>query len=835
MTDLSAFAHGAFFMQDKRLLALSFPHDDAPSAIDSYGRRRTVTFVVERLLAHEGLGIDFRFELTLLGNEVGVVLDDMLGKLLAVSLVRPDGGARYFCGYCTEFSLVGSDVSIAQYRAMLRPWSEFLKTRINNRLYLGQTLQQQIGTVLADYPALTPAWEWRVRGDDPSRTMNVQGGGRGESDWNYLVRHLEAAGYLYWWEHGEQGMRLVIGNDSTVQCNSIDGHSTQIRFQSHGGPQEEDAISSWSGKRLLAAGSYSATAFDFKSPRANHVQLPTLHVPGGAPAVDHHEYAGHYGFSKEDRSGDAVARLRMEEIEASSQRFEAAGNHHGILPGRWFELVDHFSATMARAQDNAYLVIEAHHEAANNYLQADGRKPEYRNRFVAVRRDTPWRPGRGLNSEPLRIQAPQTATIAGARDAGSVDVDEYGRVRVIFHWDRASQQSARIRVASGWAGGEKGMVAHPRVGSEVVLMFLDGNPDLPIVMATTYNGNRMPPWTLPEQHMLTGLRSRELSGDAGNQAGGRSNHILLDDTAQQLQLKLRSDTDASELTLGHNVRIDDTQGRTDQRARGFELRTDAHGAVRAAKGLLITSEARPEARAHATDMGETLARLEKAHDLHRTLSGSAHEVKAQETGDQDAVRDALKMQNDALRGSGGNPQQGEFSEFAQPHLTLASPAGIETSTTGSTHVASDRHIALTSGEHTSIAAGQSMLVSAHDAVRVAAFEKGIKLVAAAADIDIEALKNSINVLAKLDVKVDANRITLTAREEVLINGGTSYTRWNNGGITHGTNGAFTVHGASHCFIGPDSLPVPAQALPGTACAPCMVNAASMASPFAAKA
>lgn len=835
MTDLFAFAQGAFFMQDKRLLALGFPHDDAPSATDRYGRRRTVTFVAERLVAQEGLGIDFRFELVLLANEAGISLDDMLGKLLVVSLVRPDGGARYFSGYCTEFSLIGSDGAIAEYRAVLRPWSQFLRTRVNNRLFLGQTLEQQIGTVLADYPALAPAWEWRVRGEDPSRTMNVQGGGMGESDWNYLVRHFEAAGYLYWWEHGQQGMRLIVGDDSTMQCGAIDGEPPLIRFQSHGGPQEEDAISKWSGVHVLSAGSYSATAFDFKLPRAANAQVPTLHTQGAAPAVEHHEYAGHYGFPKEARSGDAVARLRMEEIEAGARRFEVTGNHHGILPGRWFQLADHFSLPTSRARDNQYLIVEAHHEAANNYLQADGRKPEYSNRFVAMHRDTPWRPGRGLNSEPVRIQAPQTATIAGAKDAGSVDVDEFGRVRVIFHWDRDSQLSARIRVASGWAGGEKGMVAHPRVGSEAVLMFLDGNPDRPIVAATTYNGSRMPPWTLPDQHVLTGLRSRELSGDAGNQAGGRSNHILLDDTPQQLQLKLRSDTDASELTLGHNVRIENTQGRTDQRARGFELRTDAHGAVRAAKGLLITSEARPEARAHATDMGETLARLDKAHDLHKMLSGSAHDVKAQETGDQDAVRDELKTQNDALRGSGGNPQQGEFPEFAQPHLTLASPAGIETTTTGSTHVASDRHIALTSGAHTSIASGQSMLVSAHDAVRVAAFEKGIRLVAAAADIDIEALKNSINVLAKLDVKVDANRITLTAKEEVLINGGTSYTRWNGSGITHGTNGAFTTHAASHSFVGPDSLPVPARALPGTACAPCMVNAASMASPFAAKA
>ncbi len=835
MADLTTLPQSLFFGQEQRLLTLSFPHGDAPVVTDARRRQRTAQLAVERLVMHEGLGIDFHCELTLLSSESGITLADMLGKLLVVSLVRPDGGVRYFAGYCVEFSLVGSDDALAEYRASLRPWSHFLKTRVNNRLYLGQTLQQQISTVLADYPGLAPDWEWRVHGDDATRTMNAQGAGLGESDWNYLVRHFETAGYVYWWEHGEQGMRLVIGDDSTVQCAQIDGSSAAIRFQAEGGSLEEDAIAQWSGVQTFVPASYAATAFDFKSPRAANANLPTLQPVDGAPHVEHHEYVGHYGFAKEARSGDALTRLRIEEIEAGAARFEAVGNHHGVMPGRWFELTDHFSTASGRAQDHEFLILEAHHEASNNYRQTGSRNAEYRNRFVAIRRSVPWRPGRGHNSVPLRVNAPQTVTVNGANGEGGVDVDEYGRVCVTFHWDRAMQRSARIRVASGWAGGEKGMVSHPRAGSEVLVMFLDGHPDRPIVVAAAFNANRMPPWALPDQQVLTGLRSRELAGESGNSAGGRSNHVLLDDTPQQLQLKLRSDTDASELTLGHSVRIDDTQGRTDPRGRGFELRTDAHGAVRAAKGLLLTSEARQDARAHATDIDETVARLGRAHDLHQTLSNSAHDVKAQASGDQDAVLDALQSQNDALRGSGGNPQQGEFPEFAQPHLTLASPAGIEATTTGSTHLASDRHIALTSGAHTSIGAGQSVLVSARDAVRVAAFEQGIKLVAAAADIDIQALKNSINVLAKLDVNVDANRITITAKEEVLINGGTSYTRWNARGVTHGTQGGWTVHAASHGFIGPDSLPVPAQALPGSACAPCMKNAASMASPFAAKA
>ncbi|MBS0427033.1 MAG: DUF2345 domain-containing protein, partial [Proteobacteria bacterium] len=134
-------------------------------------------------------------------------------------------------------------------------------------------------------------------------------------------------------------------------------------------------------------------------------------------------------------------------------------------------------------------------------------------------------------------------------------------------------------------------------------------------------------------------------------------------------------------------------------------------------------------------------------------------------------------------------------------------------TAGSTHIASNEHNAITSGGHTSIAAGKSLLVSAKEAVRVAAFEKGIRLIAAAADIDVQALKDSINILAKLEIRQEANRITITAKEEIVINGGSSYSQWNASGIVHGTNGLWREHAATHSLVGPASLPVPLTEFP----------------------
>lgn len=353
----------------------------------------------------------------------------------------------------------------------------------------------------------------------------------------------------------------------------------------------------------------------------------------------------------------------------------------------------------------------------------------------------------------------------------------------------------------------------------MIVQWLDGNPDHPIVTGSVYNQSYMPPWKLPEQRALMGLRSRELTAEGGNTPGGRSNHLVLDDTQGQIQAQIKSDHLASQLSLGHIARIEDNAGRKDARGQGFELRTDGIGAVRAQQGLLLSTEGRPNARAHITDMAETVARMAQGQELHDSLSQTAQQAQAHQPGDQDQVAAALQAQVDAIKGQGGTPAQGEFPEFKAAHLLLASPAGIETSTQGSTHLMSVEHTALTSGGHTSLSAGKSLLVSVKEAVRMFAYKAGMKLVAASADIDITALKDSVNVLAKLNITHTANRITITAKEEVVINGGTSFSRWNASGIVHGTGGTWIQHAAKHSFVpgkseGTPALPQPVQLPPG---------------------
>ena len=782
-----------------RLLRISFPRNDGPPA----------RLMVNRFVGTEYVSRDFEFEVELLSDDAAIELEAMHGKLLCVSLVLADGGLRPFTGYVTAFKLVKTDGGVAFYEATLRPWLAYTRLRRNNRLFHAQSLREQAETIFAGYRRL-PAWEWKVAGDQPQCTMSTQWD---ETDHNYLCRRREAAGYSYWYEHGGDGHTLRVCDDTRAAA-PIDGPAPTIRFHGAGGAIEEDAIGDWSLLRQWASGQAAVSGFDFKDPRPIHADTVTIDQQGDTPRLEVHSYEGHYGF-KHQSGASRLSQLRMEEIEARGKLVEARGNNRWVAPGRWFRLLNHFSTSA----NSEFLILQVHHEASNNYLHGKHAPAEYKNRLLCQDKAVPWRPGRGFDSLDTRLLALQTAIVVGPEGQGSLNVDQYGRIQVRFHWDRDESGSCWVRVSSNWAGGQNGLSSHPRVGSEVIVQWLDGNPDHPIVTGSVHNQHYMPPWKLPEQQALMGLRSRELTAEGGNTPGGRSNHLVLDDTQGKIQAQIRSDHLASQLSLGHINRIEDNAGRKGARGQGFELRSDGTGAVRAQQGLLLSTEGRPNARAHITDMAETLARMAQGQELHDSLSQIAQQAQAHQPGDQDQVIVALREQVEAIKGQGGSPEQGEFPEFQAPHLTLSSPAGIESSTQGSTHLMSVEHTALSSGGHASLSAGKSLLVSVKEAVRMFAYKAGMKLVAASADIDITALKDSVNILAKLNITHTANRITITAKEEVVINGGTSFSRWNASGIVHGTGGKWVQHAAHHSFDparseGTPSLPQPVQLAPG---------------------
>lgn len=773
----------------ERLLKLYFPNDDGPQA----------GLLINQLIAEEAISRDFTYTITALSDDPHIDLTEVQGRMVCVELRRQDEGRRYFNGYCFEFALLRIENSLAVYQMVLRPWLALFRMRSNHRLFHHKSIVEQSKLIFCETGLASH--EFVLADLDPPRTFSCQ---YDETDYNYLHRRWEEMGWHYWYEHSLHGHKLMIG-DSSQAAKAIDGE-TRVAYHHDGGNNKDDKIREWGARRQLVSGRVGFSSFDFKKPSPAESWNISNNEQGEVHKFEVYQYQDLYGFS-DPAHGNKLTQKRMEQIDAASREYRARGNQRAMQPGRWFKLQqDKLGQSYEGNEDyDEFLILQVRHVMDNNYLNSAGEQAGYQNSLVCAPRKLPWRPAPGLNSSAVKIRGVDTATVVGP-PGEDIYTDEFGRIRIQFHWDRQGnddqRSSAWVRVASGWAGAENGTISLPRIGSEVLVQWLGGSPDRPIVTGSVHNARKMPPWKLPTQQALSGWRSRELGSASGNKAGGRSNHLIFDDTNAKIQAQLKSDHQHSQLSLGSITRIEDNAGRKDARGEGWELATNAWGVARAGMGMLLTTEARKNAVSHIKDMGETAARLKDAYGVHEKLKEAAIKYGAQEKKNQQgSVTDALKAQHEAVRGKG----QGEFPELSEPHLVLASPAGIETTSAKSSHFASDQHTALTAGKNLSLAAGDSLYASISKTLRLFVKRAGMKLIAAGGDIDIKALNENLNLLAKLNITQSANRITINAKEEVVINGAGSYVKFSAGGIEHGTSGTFVAHAKTHSFVPPKNL------------------------------
>ncbi len=758
-------------------------------------------------------------------------------------LANQGAGVREISGLITAARFIGEDSRHALYELTLRPWLHLATLTSDCKVFQDMTPVQVIDAVLSDYAF---ANEKRLIESYPLRDYTVQ---YNETDFEFITRLMQEWGINYHFAHSAGVHRLVWSDHNgafeVTQADQDRGVSAyhQIPFYPLGHKTDREYIHGFSPLSRLASGAYATREYDYTRPRA--ALDAAAADPRNTGHADQEVYlwrgdklggvgvgVGGSDYSQPNRGADKaanqtegqgrhLARLRMQALRQSGARASGVGHVRGIVPGCSFQLTGH-------PQEHAnteYLTLHTQFTLEN--------VSEDTQRSTAALTDAErlmgqWRVSVAFDVQPsteaLRPVAtqgkpktggPETALVVGpAADTAESNIytDALGRIKLQFPWDRYGQKnqnsSCWVRVSSAWAGNQLGGMHLPRIGEEVQVDFLGGDPELPFVKGRLYNAVNMPPWSLPGQQALSGFRSRELTPGGGNGAAGRSNHLVMDDTAQKIQVQLQSDHQHSSLSLGHITRIEDHAGRKDARGEGFELRSDGHGVLRAKDGLLLSTEARVNAQGQAKDMGETTARLQQAQDQHASLGDLAAQHLAQDAADQGEVAKDLQNQNDAVRGkTGAASNAGAFPELAEPHIVIASPAGIASTTPGTTHQHSGRHHAITSGGHTSISAARSLLASAKEAVRLFAYKSGIKLVSAAADIEIQALEKSMHILSKLSITETAETISFTAKEELVINGGGSFSRFTDGNITHGTAGVWDVNAANKAMEGPKSLPV----------------------------
>ncbi|HEV6964076.1 type VI secretion system Vgr family protein [Roseateles sp.] len=764
-------------------------------------------------------------------------------------------GVREINGLVTDARLLGVDSRHAVYELTLRPGLHLATLGAGCRVFQDLTPVQILQALLAHYPVPV---DWRLTEAYPVRDYVVQ---YNETDFQFISRLLQEWGINYHFEHAAGVHRLVLcdhnGGFTPIQPDEPASSYHRLAFYPLGHKTDEEYIHAFAPLHRLTAGAYASAEHDYTRPRAAlsaEARDPQqtgqagqeVYLWRGAQTLGTGDGAVHLAASDwnqpnkgADRQahatepqGQHLARLRMQALRQVGERAHGQAHCRGIAAGHSFTLVNHPS----QAANTEYLTLAATLcvENVSEDTAREGKLNDLKALADPERLTGRWRCTVDFEVQPTRellrpqatqpkphIPGPETALVCGPAQGtaeSNLYTDHLGRIKVQFFWDRDGPRnqtsSCWLRVSQGWAGNQLGAMFLPRVGEEVMVEFLSGDIDRPICTGRLHHQDQLPPWRLPGQQALSGIRSRELRPGGGNAAAGRSNHLVLDDTDQAIQAQLKSDHQHTSLSLGHVTRIESHQGRQDHRGQGFELRTDGHGAVRAQHGLILTTEARPNAQGHLTDLSETAQRLAQAQGQHGQLGELAEQHQAQEAGDQAVVAREVSQQNEGIHSK--SAPEGGFPELKEPHLVMASPAGIASTTAGSTHQHSERHHAVTSGGHTSLSVGGSLLASVKGAIRLFAYKAGIKLVSAASDIDLQALDTSIHVLAKVDITHTANCITFNAKEEIAVNGGGSYTRWKAGAIESGTPGQHVVHAASHAMEGAKSLAQASQAWPSAA-------------------
>jgi type VI secretion system secreted protein VgrG len=461
--------------------------------------------LLRAMSGQEELGRLSEFQLEFVSRRGDIGAADILGKNLSWSLQLGDGELRYFNGFVTRFAEAGEG-SVAGfedmkhaffYRAQVHPWLWFLTRASNCRIFQNMTVLQIVDKVFESYP-FAHVKKVQLRGDYPTRDYNVQ---YRETDFNFVCRLFEQEGIYFSFEY-DNGRNTLVLMDSYGAHKSLPALEAPFYPESTGVPPQ-DYISAWSVNREIQPGKYTIDDFNYRTPRDRMTSDCAQPKDHDLAEFEIYDYPGEYSAAGD---GTQYARTRIEELHARYEQYSGSGNLRLAAAGRLLKLQEH-----PRRQYNAdYLITSVSYTGSVGEFASGGASGGFHCGLAAIPASTPFRPAR-ITPKPI-IQGPQTAIVVG-KSGEEIHTDEegLGRIKVQFHWDRYSKtdenSSCWVRVAQPIAGSSWGFLALPRIGHEVVVEFLEGDPDHPIVTGSVYNEVLKPPYALPTEKTRTGFKS----------------------------------------------------------------------------------------------------------------------------------------------------------------------------------------------------------------------------------------------------------------------------------------------------------------------------------------
>lgn len=791
--------------------------------------------LVRHVSGSEAICGGLEYILLCVATRSGLPLKGFIANPVELQFVTDTGGLRSVCGIVAGAAEGQGDGGLATYQLVVRDAFSLLDQTCNTRVFQNTSEIDITRTLLQ---------EWRIANPIAALAFEVDlGGVKSQTPRSFTKQHNEStAAFLrrLWKRRGIGWFIRPGGAGSGVAIHTLvlfdqvlnlkANAAGEIRFHRDDGTETRDTITAWHAVRGLTPGSVNGSSWDSPQARAVTYQETGINDQGvfgnrcAASLDDYLVDAAHTGQSMEDYRTLGLARMQRHEYEA--KYFHGEGSVRDLCVGQWNAISGHPELGRHPAKEREFVITELRIEADNNlptdldervrrlfarnHWRPDGalleqasleRGMRYTNRFTCVRRGIPIVPAYDPRTDLPRTEM-EYVTVVGPVDE-EIHCDAMGRVKIRFPGCRledhahaqgagasdTDRDSAWVQVATPWAGAYYGALTLPRVGHQVLCVYVGGDPDQPLIIGRAHGG-KTPPTSfgrvsrLPGDRYLSGIVSKEGKAE-------RYNQLRLDDTPGQISAQLASAHGSSQLNLGfltHPRRA----GQAEARGQGFELATDDSGAIRTAKSLLITAWKRLDACGGQLDGQEHLALMQDCLDLFKSLGEYAaqHQGLAADPSPQNALKADLAIQDGDAR----------------PTLSATAPEGIAFSTPKTIVTYAGVNLDTAARQHMQLASGQRFNLNAGKGISLFAHSDGITQVAHKGKFVMQSQHDDMQIDAARDLKVTAGQrmVVMADREITFIVSGGAYLTLKGGAVEIGGPGAMTVKTDGHHWKGPAS-------------------------------
>ena len=495
----------------------------------------------------EELGRLPEFRVQMLSVKRELEIGKVLGKPMSIEVDTHNGGVRHFHGIVTRFGHTGStgyEGQYSTYEAVIHPWLWLLKKGSNCRIFQGESVIQIVKKVCAPYGGMVALETTGLTVDYKALEYCVQ---YRETDFDFVSRLLEDAGIYYYFTYKADSHTMVLADASNTHAPIAGYGALKFSAGSQSGGLSEESVSRWSSAGEIQTTSYQLNDYNFVKSQAS--ASGGLNVVSGISAAfeqasyQMYDYPGLY---TEQDDGKVLARARIERLHGQVEHIDALTDARGLFAGGLFTLAEH----PREDQNRKYLITGTRHQIkGGDYGSGGGCEPfEFECRVSAIFSGYAYRPLRSV-ARPV-VQGPQTAFVVG-KSGEEIYSDEYGRIKVQFHWDQQGtddeKSSCWMRVSQSWAGKGWGAMTVPRVGMEVIVSFLEGDPDRPLVTGCVYNSGAMPPYALPEH------QSRSTFKTNSSKDGGGFNELRFEDKKGAEEIFVQAERDYNRVVKNNDT------------------------------------------------------------------------------------------------------------------------------------------------------------------------------------------------------------------------------------------------------------------------------------------